>query len=99
MGTVFGRHTAHGFGTDSGEDWRKRSVCREEDPDLFFPIGSALPALRQEERAKKVCARCPVSTACLKWALETGESFGVWGGTTEMERRAMKRRGVRVVPS
>ncbi|WP_081241177.1 WhiB family transcriptional regulator [Streptomyces viridosporus] len=74
------------------ENWRNRAACRTEDPDLFFPIGSSGPALLQTEQAKAVCRRCPVREQCLQWALDTGQSIGVWGGTSETERRALKRR-------
>lgn len=79
------------------DNWRNRAACRDEDPDLFFPIGTSGPALVQTEQAKAVCRRCPVREQCLEWALETGQSIGVWGGTSETERRALKRRtGVRL---
>uniref|UniRef100_UPI002F9194A1 WhiB family transcriptional regulator n=1 Tax=Streptomyces longwoodensis TaxID=68231 RepID=UPI002F9194A1 len=76
-------------------NWRNRSACREEDPELFFPIGNTGPALLQIEEAKAVCRRCPVMETCLQWALEIGEDSGVWGGLSEDERRAMKRRAAR----
>ena len=41
-------------------DWRHRAICRDEDPELFFPIGNTGPALLQIEQAKAVCRRCPV---------------------------------------
>ena len=74
------------------DDWRNSAACRTEDPDLFFPIGTSGPALLQTEQAKAVCRRCPVREQCLQWALRTGQSTGVWGGTSEEERRALKRR-------
>ncbi|MGC0373215.1 WhiB family transcriptional regulator [Streptomyces sp. SAI-229] len=74
------------------DNWRERAACRTEDPDLFFPIGTTGPALIQTEQAKAVCRRCPVREPCLRWALDTGQSIGVWGGTSETERRALKRR-------
>ncbi|MEU3144716.1 MULTISPECIES: WhiB family transcriptional regulator [unclassified Streptomyces] len=74
------------------DDWRTRAACRDEDPDLFFPIGTSGPALLQTEQAKAVCRRCPVQQQCLDWAMESGQSLGVWGGTSETERRALKRR-------
>jgi len=40
-------------------DWRAVAACREADPDLFFPVGSTGPALRQIEAAKAVCRACP----------------------------------------
>ncbi|MGV9942421.1 WhiB family transcriptional regulator [Streptomyces sp. NPDC003401] len=76
-------------------NWRDRSACREEDPDLFFPIGNTGPALLQIEEAKAVCRRCPVMERCLQWALENGQEHGVWGGLDEDERRRMKRRAAR----
>jgi WhiB family redox-sensing transcriptional regulator len=63
-----------------------------EDHELFFPVGSSGPALRQIELAKEVCGRCDVVDICLQWALETGQDAGVWGGLSEDERRALKRR-------
>ena len=76
-------------------DWRHAAICREEDPELFFPIGSTGPAATQVDQAKVVCMRCPVVADCLTWALETGQENGVWGATSEDERRVMRRRGVR----
>jgi WhiB family redox-sensing transcriptional regulator len=74
------------------DDWRDMAACRNEDPDLFFPIGTSGPSLLQTEQAKAVCRRCPVREQCLRWALETRDCLGVWGGTSENERRALRRR-------
>ena len=76
-------------------DWRHRAVCRFEDPELFFPIGTSGPALLQIAEAKSVCRRCPVAIQCLIFALESGQDAGVWGGMSEDERRALKRRNDR----
>ena len=76
-------------------DWRHRAECLTEDPELFFPVGTTGPALAQVEEAKKVCRRCEVREECLRWALEAGQDHGVWGGMSENERRAMKRRASR----
>jgi WhiB family redox-sensing transcriptional regulator len=73
-------------------DWRHRAACRDEDPELFSPIGTSGPAILQVEQAKAVCRRCRVTEECLRWALETGQDAGVWGGLSEDERRALKRR-------
>lgn len=73
-------------------DWRHNAACLTEDPELFFPIGNTGPALAQIERAKQVCTRCEVREQCLSWALEAGQDHGVWGGMSEEERRAIKRR-------
>lgn len=76
-------------------DWRHKAACREVPGDLFFPTGNTGPALFQIEEAKAVCRRCPVMEQCLQWALESGQDSGVWGGLSEDERHAMKRRAAR----
>ena len=73
-------------------DWRHDAACREEDPELFFPVGNSGPALLRITEAKAVCRRCPVNAECLNWALASGQDAGVWGGMSEDERRALKRR-------
>jgi len=77
-------------------DWRHQAACLTEDPELFFPVGNTGPALVQIAEAKKVCRRCNVREACLQWALDAGQDHGVWGGLSEDERRAMKRRAARM---
>jgi WhiB family transcriptional regulator, redox-sensing transcriptional regulator len=74
----------------AGTTWRDDAACQHADPDLFFPIGTAGPALLQVEEARQVCRACPVRRPCLRWALERGEDAGVWGGTTGDERRILK---------
>ena len=76
-------------------DWRHKAACLTEDPELFFPVGNTGPALQQIEEAKKICMRCVVREQCLSWALEAGQDHGVWGGLSEDERRAIKRRAAR----
>ncbi|MDQ1482480.1 MAG: WhiB family transcriptional regulator, redox-sensing transcriptional regulator [Actinomycetota bacterium] len=75
--------------------WRDRAACLDEDPDLFFPDGNTGPAVLQTEAAKAICRRCEVSAACLKWAIESGQDYGVWGGMSEDERRTLTRRKAR----
>ena len=77
------------------QDWRHRAACHDLDPELFFPIGLSEPALRQITVAKTVCARCPVRAVCLRWALDSSQEFGVWGGLSEGERRGARRRMAR----
>ncbi|MEV5509664.1 WhiB family transcriptional regulator [Streptomyces orinoci] len=72
-------------------NWRQYAACRNEDPDLFFPVGTCGPAVQQTEQAKSVCRGCPVRERCLRWALESGQEYGVWGGTSEKERRLLRR--------
>jgi len=67
-------------------DWRERALCAEVDPELFYP-DTGQPAAP----AKNICRACEVRTDCLSWAMANGELFGVWGGTTERERKAMRR--------
>lgn len=80
-------------------DWRHRSLCKDEDPELWFPIGTTGPAQRQAEKAKAVCQRCTVRADCLTWALETGQDAGIVGGLDEGERRALRRRKAPVTTS
>lgn len=72
--------------------WTLRGACRHADPELFFP--ELLGAIEADRtlRAKNICARCPVRDECLGWALGVGEAYGIWGGTTPDERRAMRAR-------
>ena len=66
--------------------WVAESACRNADPDELFVTGAA------QNRAKAVCMGCPVRTECLSDALDNRVEFGVWGGMTERERRALLRR-------
>ncbi|MFE0626211.1 WhiB family transcriptional regulator [Streptomyces sp. NPDC058864] len=76
-------------------NWRDAAACSGEDPELFFPISGSGLGMVQIGEAKAVCGRCPVQARCLEWALGAGPMEGVWGGTTEAERRAMQRRSTR----
>ncbi|MCU0299685.1 MAG: WhiB family transcriptional regulator, partial [Candidatus Nanopelagicales bacterium] len=69
-------------------DWRADAACRDEDPELFFPLGDTGPALLQIQDAKAVCRSCAVVSDCLTWAMESGQDSGIWGGMSETERRA-----------
>jgi WhiB family redox-sensing transcriptional regulator len=66
--------------------WAERARCRSADPDAMFVRGAA------QREAKRVCYGCPVRTECLATALDGRVEFGVWGGFTERERRALLRR-------
>jgi WhiB family transcriptional regulator, redox-sensing transcriptional regulator len=72
-------------------DWRTEAACRDTEPELFFPIGSTGTAIAQIESAKRVCNQCDASKACLEFALATNQESGVWGGTTEEERRKLRK--------
>jgi WhiB family redox-sensing transcriptional regulator len=67
-------------------DWTASAACKSSDPDELFVQGAA------QNRAKVVCMGCPVRTECLADALDNRVEFGVWGGMTERERRALLRR-------
>ena len=71
--------------------WRDQAMCRDTDPELFFPIGTTGQALLQIAKAKSVCCQCPVTVECLESALETNQDTGIWGGNSEDERRQMRR--------
>lgn len=67
-------------------DWTAHAACKGTDPDELFVQGPA------QNRAKLICRGCPVRTECLADALDNGIEFGVWGGMTDRERRALLRR-------
>jgi WhiB family redox-sensing transcriptional regulator len=73
------------------DDWRDLSACRDTSPDLFFPVGTTGPALEQIATAKSVCDACPVTEPCLEFALLTNQDSGIWGGTSEDERRRLRK--------
>jgi WhiB family redox-sensing transcriptional regulator len=68
------------------EDWAQRGACGSSDPDALFVQGAA------QQQAKTVCLGCPVIAECLADALDNRTEFGVWGGMTERERRALLKR-------
>jgi WhiB family transcriptional regulator, redox-sensing transcriptional regulator len=68
------------------EDWARVAACRQSQPDQLFVRGA------EQNKAKQVCAGCPVRTECLAEALDNEIEWGVWGGMTERERRALLRR-------
>jgi WhiB family redox-sensing transcriptional regulator len=70
--------------------WVLRARCRGVQPTIFFPDSDDAA-----QAALELCSQCPVREACLEYALETKEVLGVWGGTTELERRRMRRRARR----
>jgi WhiB family transcriptional regulator, redox-sensing transcriptional regulator len=71
--------------------WRLDAACEGMDTLIFFPIGETGPAAPQVALAKKICASCPVREECLEFSIATIQNDGIWGGTTEDERRLIKR--------
>jgi WhiB family redox-sensing transcriptional regulator len=76
--------------TPIAEPWMEGAVCTQTDPEVFFPERAERV---KASAAKAICRRCPVRDACLEWALDNGERFGVWGGTSETDRRRLRREG------
>lgn len=66
--------------------WHADARCAEIDTDLWFPDKG-----ESTKEAKGVCAACPVRAECLEYALDINERFGVWGGTSERERRRLNK--------
>ena len=72
--------------TSTGGHWGQDAMCGTADPEELFAEGA------QQNRVKALCTGCPVRTECLAEALDNRIEFGVWGGMTERERRALLRR-------
>ncbi|WP_170837347.1 WhiB family transcriptional regulator [Actinopolyspora xinjiangensis] len=77
---------------NTNTDWQHRASCRDEDPELFFPVSEVGPGAQQVQQAKTICAKCPVSSECLAYAQRNGLDFGIFGGMTPEERRRSGRR-------
>jgi WhiB family transcriptional regulator, redox-sensing transcriptional regulator len=82
--------------TDYATDWRAAGACLSADPDLFFPIATGTLAALQIKEAQRICAGCQVRKQCLDFAMRSGETHGVWGGTTPEERIRVRRQRTRV---
>jgi len=76
---------------DGQASWRESAACRFLETDVFFPIGKTGRAITEIQEAKDVCAGCPVRQACLTFALDTHQGYGIWGGYDEDERRLLLR--------
>jgi WhiB family redox-sensing transcriptional regulator len=73
------------------DHWRNQAACRQTEVDMFFPAGVTGVAEQQIRAAKAVCGACPVKEPCLAFAIRTNQEYGVWGGTSEEERRSLRR--------
>lgn len=71
---------------EQDSSWQSAAMCAQADPEAFFPEQGG-----STKEAKRVCQDCPVRTECLAEALENDERFGVWGGLSERERRALRK--------
>jgi WhiB family redox-sensing transcriptional regulator len=77
------------------EPWQQKAACRGPHAEVFFPPATAEPKeerLAREARAKAICATCVVRRDCLDYALKIREPHGIWGGLTELERKALLER-------
>ncbi|MFM7263431.1 MAG: WhiB family transcriptional regulator [Acidimicrobiales bacterium] len=74
------------MGSGPENTWRNRGACNGLDPSIFFPESDD-----DSDEAKSICSECPVRISCLEHALSVREKDGVWGGTTEKERRRIIR--------
>ncbi|MFY0511832.1 WhiB family transcriptional regulator [Streptomyces anulatus] len=85
-------HAAPAIGARAA-DWRDDALCRSHpNPELWFPKGTDAVSMADERQAKQICTGCPVMAACRRWAVETREDSGVWGGLSERERYNLRRR-------
>jgi WhiB family transcriptional regulator, redox-sensing transcriptional regulator len=78
--------------------WREQASCLNHPGVLFFGLDdneTAIERRGREEQAKRICARCTVRGECLDYALSVREPYGIWGGLTELERRARLRGNLR----
>lgn len=64
-------------------DWRQRAVCREHDPDMWFPTPGDKPTRRA---AVRICRACPVAVECGREAFAIDAADGIWGGLTSKQR-------------
>ncbi|WP_326779675.1 WhiB family transcriptional regulator [Streptomyces longwoodensis] len=71
------------------DDWREQAVCREVDPETFFPEGHE--SRGDVQRAQAICFTCPVRIQCGQTAIRLGERNGIWGGMTQTQLRTRSR--------
>lgn len=75
---------------DLARNWKDLAACAGYPNALFFPTSEATSG--EITKAKAICSVCPVSEECIEYALETNQRAGIWGGTTEDERRSLRRK-------
>lgn len=78
---------------DEDTGCQERGLCSQTDPEAFFPDKGG-----STKEAKKICVQCEVRDECLQYAIDHDERFGVWGGLTERERRALRRAPAQALP-
>lgn len=75
---------------DTVAEWRASAACAGLPHAIFFPVGEVTEEV--VSNAKAICSLCPVAEECLEFALETNQRAGIWGGTAEEDRRALRRK-------
>lgn len=73
------------------KDWEKLGLCRGKDNEIFFPDDATPMTSKKVKSAKAMCKACQVSAECLFFAISNDERFGIWGGFSPRERRAITR--------
>jgi WhiB family redox-sensing transcriptional regulator len=81
----------HGAEAEARSVWVSKARCRSTDPDELFVRGAA------QRKAAVICRQCPVNLQCAAEALDNRIEFGVWGGLTERQRRALLKQHPEVV--
>lgn len=82
-------------------DWRDDAACANhpELDELFFPyVNNEGRGLVMYNEGKKICESCPVREECLRFALETNQRYGLWGGHSPTERKILKSEGLDDAP-
>lgn len=73
------------------KNWQDEALCKGKDNDIFFPDDATPMTSKRVKLAKEICKVCPVRTECLYIAISTDERFGIWGGFSPRERKAIRR--------
>lgn len=76
-------------------DWVHDAACAPHPKEWWFPDGDRRTIWHQSARAKTICNTCPVREECLAYAIENDERYGIWGGTSQRERRRLRQAVVR----
>jgi WhiB family redox-sensing transcriptional regulator len=85
--SVFSR-TIEGATVRANKGWRINAGCRNAPRSVFFPVNTRLTS-RETRNALAICDVCPVKDECLASAIDNREYYGIWGGTTELQRRPL----------
>lgn len=84
----YGKSTAAGLDTPRGDHWMAKAICRDEDPETWYPVGHTGPAIAKADKAIAICGRCPVQLACLLDAIRfpASDQWGISAGLTAEQR-------------